>query len=396
VGTPDVVSEILRVAAQGAGSAASAAGGAAAEALIAALRERLGGAEGDLAALDAFLGNPGDAAGAAAVRAVLERNMAADPGFGLRLKSLAEAAAAPQHQTIAGSVVIGSGARVGRSQISLGPLTVNNTWQGRSLLAALAVVLVILLAMAGYGGARLFADDDPDGGPGASGPGGSKPPATDSVRPTRRTADPLPPTQKTVDAILPDRAAMEGTLFEDPPGGTFPDGERSGYEGTVCADYPAGCGQRVRAAAAAGYSPDEISGGWHAELDVLAHASEGDARKTFDALKGAFEDKAAAGEPADDTTVFVSDPSAYTPPEHTQPGDELVSYRVEWEGEDIGVLCLIRRGPYVALVKQEKDDAQAALEDDMQTRLNTLLLRRIDEALSGDTPHTALRDIQGA
>jgi hypothetical protein len=32
----------------------------------------------------------------------------------------------------------------------------------------------------------------------------------------------------------------------------------------------------------------------------------------------------------------------------------------------------------------------------MQTRLNTLLLRRIDEALSGDTPHTALRDIQGA
>jgi hypothetical protein len=391
-----LVSEILRIAAQGAGSAASAAGGAAAETLIAALRERLGGGEGDLAALDTFLGNPGDAAGAAAVRAVLEREMAADPGFGLRLKSLAEAAAAPPHQTITGSVVIGSGARVGRSQISLGPLTVNNTRQGLSLLAALAVVLVILLAMAGYGGARLFADDGPGGGPGASGPGGSTPPVTGSARPARKTADPLPPTHKTVDAILPDRAAMKGTLFEDPPGGTFPDGERSGYEGTVCADYPAGCGNRVRAAAAGGYAPDGPSGGWHAELDVLAHASGGDAQKTFDALKGAFEDKAAAGEPADDTTVFVSDPSAYTPPEHTRLGDELATYRVLWEGEDIGILCLVRRGPYVALIKQEKDDVHVTLDSDMQTQLDLLLLRRIDEASAGDTPHTALRDIQGA
>ncbi|WP_143203800.1 hypothetical protein [Streptomyces sp. CB02400] len=379
-----MVSEVLHILAQGAGGAASAAGGTAAETLIAALRERLRGTEDELAALDTFLGNPGDAAGAAAVRAVLEREVAADPGFGRRLKALAGAAAEQPPQTITGSVVIGGGARVSRNQISLGPLTINNNRQGRWLLAVLAVALMFLVALAGYGGARVFIDGGEGAGPGTSGHEGSKPPVATPV------ADPLPPTQKTVDAILPDRAALEGTPFESSPGDAFPDGERSGYEGTICGDHPEPCGNRVRAGAIAGYAPNDLSEetGWHAELQVLAHASEGDAERTFDALVDTFGN--------DTSTDIRPDPSAYTPPEDARLGDELASYRTFWEGHDIGIMCVIRRGPYIALITQEKDGWEAVLDNGTQTQLNTLLLRRMNEASSGDTPHAALRDIRSA
>ncbi|CQR59378.1 hypothetical protein (plasmid) [Streptomyces leeuwenhoekii] len=367
--------------AQGAGGAA---GGMAAETLIAALRERLRGTEDDLAALDTFLANPGDAAGATAVRAILERQVATDPGFGQHLKALAEAAAERPPRTITGSVVIDGGAKVSRNQISLGPLTVNNNRQGRWLLAVLAVALMILVALAGYGGARVFIDEGQGAGPGTSGHGGSKTPVATPV------ADPLPPTQKTADAILPDRAALEGTSFESSPGDPFPDGERSGYEFTICGDYPKPCGKRVRAGATAGYAPNYLSEetGWHAELQVLAHASEGDAERTFDALKDAFGD--------DTSTDIKPDSSAYTPPEKAQLGDELASFRTFYEGQDLGIMCMIRRGPYIALIAQEKDGWEAVMDNNMQTQLNTLLLRRMNEALSGDKPHAALRDIQSA
>lgn len=368
--------------AQGAGGAASAAGGMAAETLIAALRERMRGAEDDLAALDTFLGNPDDAAGAAAVRAVLEREVAADPGFGRHLKALAEAAAEQPPQTITGSVVIDGGAKVSRNQISLGPLTINNNRQGRWLLAVLAVALMILVALAGYGGARVFIDESEGAGPGTSAHGASKPPVDTPA------ADPLPPTQKTANAILPDRAAMEGTRFETSPD-FFPDGERGGYEATICGNYPKLCGNRVRAGVTAGYSPNDLSEatGWHAELQVLAHASEGDAERTFDALEDGFRD---------DSTDVRPDPSAYTSSEKAQLGDELASYRIFWEGRDIGITCMIRRGPYIALVAQEKDGWEAVIDNNTQTQLNTLLLRRMNEALSGDTPRAALRDIESA
>lgn len=121
---------------------------------------------------------------------------------------------------------------------------------------------------------------------------------------------------------------------------------------------------------------------------MLAHASEDDAKQTFDALEDTFGD--------DTSTDVRPDPSAYTSPEKAQLGDELASYRTFWEGHDLGIMCMIRRGPYIALIAQEKDGGEAVMDNDTQTQLNTLLLRRINEALSGDRPHAALRDIQSA
>ncbi|MFE2335569.1 hypothetical protein [Streptomyces coelicoflavus] len=384
---PDMVSKVLHILAQGADGALSAAGGTAAQTLIAALRERLGGAEEDRTTLDTFLGNPDDAAVTAAVRAILEREVAADPGFGRRLRALADASTERPPQSITGSVVISGGSRVGRNQISLGPLTVNHNGQGWWLLAVLAVALVVLVALAGYGGVRVFTDGNGGTKPNTSGAGpgtpshkGTKPPA----------AEPLPPNRTTADAILPDRVALEGTSFASLPGDYFPDGERSGYEGTICAEHPKPCADRVRAGASAGYSPNDMSEetGWHAELEVLVHASEADAEQTFDALVEAFGNEASTG--------FRPDPSAYTPPAGAQLGDEIADYRVVWEGQDIGIMCMMRRGPYVALIDQEKDGWAAVMDNETQTQLNTLMLRRMNEALSGDTPHAALRDVQSA
>ncbi|MFB6752688.1 hypothetical protein ACFCX6_17350 [Streptomyces sp. NPDC056353] len=379
--TPDLVSEVLHVLALGAEGAASAAGGTAAQTLVGVLRDRLRGTEDDRGALDAFLGNPRDAAGSAAVRAILEREVAADPGFGRHLRVLADAAAERPPRSVTGSVVIDGGARVARNQISLGPLTVNNNRQGRWLLAVLAVALMILVALAGYGGARVFTDGDAGPGTDSLGQGGEKSPGTTKA---------LPPTQRTADAILPDRVALDGTAFESLPGDPFPDGERSGYEETICGDHPEPCGHRVRAGAIAGYAPDGTSEeeGWHAELQALVHASEADAERTFDALVDAFG--------SDPSTGFRPDPSAYTPPEGAELGDETATYRAVWEGQDIGVMCMMRRGPYIALISRKRDGWAAEMDDETQTWLNTLVLRRMNEALSGDVPHTALRDVPSA
>ncbi|WP_051852140.1 hypothetical protein [Streptomyces sp. NRRL F-5650] len=386
--TPDLVSEVLHVLTQGIDGGASAAGGMAAQALLGALRERLRGTEDDRAALDAFVGNPGNAAGRAAVRAILEREVAADPAFGRRLGVLADAATERPPQSITGSVVVGGGARVHRNQISLGPLTVNNNRQGRWLLAVLAVALMILVALAGYGGARVFTDGDEDAGPGTSDHGTSDGGSSDHGASKPPVVDPLPATRETADAILPDRAALAGTSFESLPGDAFPDGERGGYEGTVCGEHPEPCGKRVRAGAAAGYAPHGNSEetGWHAELQVLVHASEGDAEKTFDALADAFRNDASAG--------FRPDPSAYTPPDGTPLGDRFAGYRAVWEGQDVGLMCMLRRGPYVALIAQDEDGPGAVVDNETQTGLNTLMLRRMNEALSGAAPHAALRDVQ--
>lgn len=388
VDTSSLVAEVLHILSQGADGAASGAGGRAAETLITLLRERLGGTEDDRAALDAFLGNPGDAAGAAAVRAILDREVAADPDFGQRLEALAGAAAVQPPQTTTSSVVIGGGAKVSRNQISLGPLTINNNQQGRWSLGVLAVALMIVVALAGYGGVQVFTDGDEGARSGASGQGKSGQGKSGQGESEPSVPDSLPATQKTADAILPDRAAMEGTLFESEPDDTFPDGERGEF--TFCDDYPDACGKRVRAGAGAGWAPNDAAEptGWHAEFKVLAHASEDDAERTFDALETAIgSDRSSYGS--------ERDPAAYTPPERAQLGDERACYSILYEGEDIGVMCMIRRGAYIGLISQERDGQAAVISSDMQTQLNTLLLHRMSEAWSGNTPDTKLRDIQG-
>ena len=367
VDTSGLMSAVLQIVTLGASGAASAAGGSAAEALITALRERLGSTDDGRAALDAFMANPGDAASAAALRTILDREVATDPTFGQRLEALAWAAIVQPPQTTTSSVVIGGGAKVSRNQISLGPLTINNNRQGLLILALLTVALMTVVALAGYGVVQVITDEDSE----------------------RPVPNPLPATQWTADAILPDRAAMEGTTYEGDP-------ERGDPPEDLCRDSPVVCGEQVRASRYVAFSPyagdgiagdvvDDDTAEEHAdpeESDVaesvifflFVHASEDDSERTFAAMR---ED-------------FADDPS-YDPSEQTHLGDEFASYADVNGGERGEIICLMRYGAYVSVFVQD----QVVAGDGTETRrLNTLLLRRMSEAWSGDTPDTTLRDVQ--
>ncbi|MEW2297556.1 hypothetical protein ABZ719_33460 [Streptomyces sp. NPDC006743] len=57
-------------------------------------------------------------------------------------------------------MVLGSGNRLGKSQIALGPLTINNTRTARTSLLAAAVVLAALLSLVGYMMADTFSSGE--------------------------------------------------------------------------------------------------------------------------------------------------------------------------------------------------------------------------------------------
>lgn len=194
--------------------------------------------------------------------------------------------------------------------------------------------------------------------------------------------DPLPATQETADAILPDGAAMEGTPYETNPGETYEDGERGGYESSICGDRPDVCGDRVRAGSVAAFSPDDQlpeHEGDFVQFHVLVHASESDAEQTFAALRATLETNSSAGAS-----------------EQTPLGDEFASYAPLDEGARPEMVSLMRYGAYVSLIVQDSYEPQRIGDNSTETRqFNTLQLRRMSEAWSGDTPITALRDIQG-
>ncbi|MFD7505589.1 hypothetical protein [Streptomyces sp. NPDC059850] len=133
------------------------------------VRERLGGSADGQAALSAVDDRPQDPEAVTGLRDAVRAAMAADGEFAARLNAALAGPPPPPPDAaprqVVGSVTIDGGARVRRTQISLGPMTFNNTPSGRAALTALSVVMAVLLAFAAYGGVRLIAADD---GPGAT------------------------------------------------------------------------------------------------------------------------------------------------------------------------------------------------------------------------------------
>ncbi|MGW2324692.1 hypothetical protein ACWC5C_02865 [Streptomyces sp. NPDC001700] len=133
------------------------------------VRERLGGSADGQAALRAVDDRPQDPEAVAGLTDAVRAVMVADAEFAARLNAALAGPPPPPPDAgprqVVGSVTIDGGARVRRTQISLGPMTFNNTPSGRAALTVLSVVMAVLLAFAAYGGVRLIAADD---GPGAT------------------------------------------------------------------------------------------------------------------------------------------------------------------------------------------------------------------------------------
>ncbi|MEU0053823.1 hypothetical protein [Streptomyces sp. NPDC006309] len=148
---------------------ATGAGTEAGRALGDVVRARLGTSEEGRAALARVSAAPADPNATQGLQEAIREAIEADPDFQHRVAAAlaGSSQAAPPAYTIShsyeDSIVIGAGAKVRRSQISLGPLTINNTRSARVSLTAAAALLLALLALAAYGGAQVIAGDDSPG-----------------------------------------------------------------------------------------------------------------------------------------------------------------------------------------------------------------------------------------
>ncbi|MGW0854415.1 DUF7373 family lipoprotein [Streptomyces sp. NPDC002690] len=178
--------------------AATAVGNGVGQAVGDLVQARLGRSEEGRAALDGVGADPADPAAVQGLQEAIREALATDPDFRDSMASALAGpppaappppAAGPQYT---GSIIIGSGSRIRSSQISLGPLTINNTRAARVSLVGIAVLQVGLLALSLYGGVQLFTGDD------------SRPPAAEaSPDPTPGTAKPSGPASGTSDASAP-------------------------------------------------------------------------------------------------------------------------------------------------------------------------------------------------
>lgn len=227
------------------------------------VRGRLSRSDRGRAALDEVANAPDDPEATRAVRAVLTEEISADTEFAARLTVLLQASS-QQHT---GSVVL-TGSKVSRSQIALGPLSINNTPAGRLSLGVGIVLAVLLVVLAVYAGARLLddTDDSPRGAPSApdSTPSASRPAA-------------LPPTPETVRGLLPDRSSMD--LREYPWAGT-PEVRTSAAGLSLCEAAPE-CEKNATAAGVVHFGRGEDAGENRAEFMVLAFPDAAAAHRAY-------------------------------------------------------------------------------------------------------------------
>ncbi|MFJ7201078.1 MULTISPECIES: hypothetical protein [unclassified Streptomyces] len=155
-----LISTVVGIVTKASDSAATGIASGAAALIIDLVRQRLNSSQEGRTVLARVDENPTDVATATALRAVLTRETTVDNAFRAQLTAaLAGPPPAYQPGSIAHSVVLGSGNKLGRTQISLGPLTINNTRTARMSLLASAVALAALLSFGGYMLADTFSSD---------------------------------------------------------------------------------------------------------------------------------------------------------------------------------------------------------------------------------------------
>lgn len=252
--------DLAAMAAQALSAAASGAANTAASDLM---RGRLSRSDRGRAALEGLVNAPDDPEASRGVQAALTEEISGDAEFAGRLAVLLHVSS-QQHT---GSVVL-TGSKVTRSQIALGPLTINNTPAGRLSLGAGIVLAVLMVMLAVYGGVRLFdnTDDSPRNAPSV--------PST--TRSASRTAA-LLPTAETVRQILPDRGSMDAREY--PWVGT-PEVRTSAAGNAFCKAAPE-CEKHATAVGVVEFGRDENEGENVAEFLVLAFPHAAAAHRAY-------------------------------------------------------------------------------------------------------------------
>ncbi|WP_158771753.1 hypothetical protein [Streptomyces sp. NRRL S-340] len=156
-----LLSTVVEIVTKASDSAATGIASGTAAIVVDLVRRKLTHSQEGRTALAQVDESPQDPAAVDSLRSVLARELDGDGAFMAQLAA-AVAGPPPAHRpsSIAHSVVLGSGNRLGKSQISLGPLTINNTRTARTSLLAFAVVLAALLSFVGYVLAGTFSSGD--------------------------------------------------------------------------------------------------------------------------------------------------------------------------------------------------------------------------------------------
>ncbi|MFE3830845.1 hypothetical protein [Streptomyces sp. NPDC059092] len=182
-----MIESLLQIVQQVAVGSVSAAGTEVGQAIVSAIRDRLGGTDRGREALDSLDQQPEDPAAVAAVGDLLRTEVDADPAFAERLSALlAQQRTAVSARVTTGSITLDGTTIRGRNTISLGPVSISNTRNVRLSLIAAAVAFVGLVGLGVYGGARLAngpeAKDSPPG-TAATNPSGGGSPSRGALRP---------------------------------------------------------------------------------------------------------------------------------------------------------------------------------------------------------------------
>ncbi|MET9386332.1 hypothetical protein ABZY09_36080 [Streptomyces sp. NPDC002928] len=156
-----LLSTVVDIVTKASDSAATGIASGTAALVIDLVRRRLINSQEGRTVLAQVDESPNEPATVDTLRSVLAREIAADGAFQAQLTA-AVAGPPPAHQpsVISHSVVLGSGNKLSKTQISLGPLTINNTRTARISLLASAVTLAALLSFSGYMLAETFFSSD--------------------------------------------------------------------------------------------------------------------------------------------------------------------------------------------------------------------------------------------
>ncbi|MFD8824774.1 hypothetical protein ACFV1C_20750 [Streptomyces sp. NPDC059605] len=250
----------------------AAASGAANTAVSDLVRGRLSRSDRGRAALDELVDSPDDPETIRRVQDALAEEISGDTEFAGRLAVLLHASS-QQHT---GSVVP-TGSTTTRSQIALGPLTINNTPAGRLSLGAGIVLVVLTAVLAAYGVVRLFDNTDD--------PPRNAPPVPGTTRSADRAAA-LPPTTDTVRQILPDRSSMD---IQEYPWVGAPEVKASAAGLPLCRAAPE-CERNATAAGVVEFGRGENEGENLAEFLVLAFPDADAAHRAYNDIVQDYEE----------------------------------------------------------------------------------------------------------
>ncbi|MFB7454502.1 hypothetical protein [Streptomyces sp. NPDC056194] len=266
----DLAATVVGIISAAATSSATTIGSTAGQLITDRVRTRLQTVTDGPTAVASVEDNPQDTAAQARLTEVLAQVLAADPAFRSDLaSSIGQAqAASPSPPSNVGSIIIGQNATA-KGNFALRDVVINrirNT--NNSTLAIYTVGLVVFLALAIYGGTRIFAGTAPSSrGPDSRGTAVESPPTAGSGQPGATEAGHQPAVATLDDpalvkAILPDEASM-------------PSGWTLTGSATVDPSCP-GCTAMVRYTGPASAGPASLT------FIVAAHTTAADAKDIFD------------------------------------------------------------------------------------------------------------------